>query len=77
VPNPARALHLLHPERHDRADEAEKVLHETAFGLELAEIILSVVPHGLATRFHQDLAHRLAHVGLPVTVVPHEDDAST
>ena len=29
VPNPARAeLHLLHPERHDKAAEAEQVLHE-------------------------------------------------
>ncbi len=37
VPNPARAeLHLLHPERHDKAAEAEKVLHEALFPLELA-----------------------------------------
>jgi hypothetical protein len=29
VPNPARAeLHLLHPERHDKAIEAEDVLHD-------------------------------------------------
>ena len=30
VLNPARAeVHLLHPERHDRAEQAEGVLHET------------------------------------------------
>jgi hypothetical protein len=29
VPNPARAeLHLLHPERHDKAVQAEEVLHD-------------------------------------------------
>ena len=100
VPNPARAeLHLLHPERHDKAAEAEKVLHEALFALEVAaggrvlgsvsvrhdpmdaieevlfsepidEIILAVAGHGLSTRLHQDLAHRLKHHGIPVTVVP-------
>jgi hypothetical protein len=102
VPNPARAeLHLLHPERHDKAAEAEQVLHEALFALELVaggrvlgsvsvrhdpmdaiedvlfsepidEIILSVAPHGLATRLHQDLAHRLKHFGIPVTEIPHD-----
>jgi hypothetical protein len=102
VPNPAHSeLHLLHPERHDKAREAEQVLRRALPGLELAaggrvigsvsvrsdpmdaieetifsepidEIMLSVAPHGLATRLHQDLPHRLRHFGLPVTVVPHE-----
>jgi nucleotide-binding universal stress UspA family protein len=99
VPNPARAeLHLLHPERHDKADEAEQVLRkaqplleraaggpvigtvsvrsdpmdaieETVFSEPIDEIMLSVAPHGLSTWLHQDLAHRLRHLGLPVTVV--------
>ncbi len=99
VPNPARAeLHLLHPERHDKAAEAEQVLRqaqpsleraaggpvigtvsvrsdpmdaieETIFSEPIDEIMLSVAPHGLSTRLHQDLAHRLQHLGLPVTVV--------
>lgn len=99
VPNPARAeLHLLHPERHDKAHEAEQVLRqaqplleraaggpvigtvsvrndpmdaieETIFSEPVEEIMLSVDPHGLSTRLHQDLAHRLQHLGLPVTVV--------
>jgi hypothetical protein len=100
VPNPARAeLHLLHPERHDKAMEAEKVLHAALFPLELVagarvlgsvsvrhdpmdaieevlfsepidEIMLSVARHGLSTRLHQDLAQRLKHLGIPVTVIP-------
>jgi hypothetical protein len=99
VPNPARAeLHLLHPERHDKADEAEQVLRraqplleraaggpvigtvsvrsdpmdaieETVFSEPIDEIMLSVAPHGLSTWLHQDLAHRLRHLGLPVAVV--------
>jgi hypothetical protein len=99
VPNPARAeLHLLHPERHDKAREAEQVLHqahplleraagdrvigtvsvrsdpmdaieETVFSEPIDEIMLSVAPQGLSTWLHQDLEHRLQHLGLPVTVV--------
>ncbi len=99
VPNPARAeLHLLHPERHDKAHEAELVLRqtqplleraaggpvigtvsvrndpmdaieETIFSEPIDEIMLSVAPHGLSTWLHQDLAHRLQHFGLPVTVL--------
>jgi hypothetical protein len=99
VPNPARSeLHLLHPERHDKAREAEEVLRkaqplleeaaggpvigavsvrsdpmdaieETIFSEPIDEIMLSIAPHGLSTWLHQDLAHRLHHFGLPVTVV--------
>jgi hypothetical protein len=99
VPNPARAeVHLLHPERHDKAREAELVLREalplleqaaggpvigtvsvrhdpmdaieeTIFSEPIDEIMVSVAPHGLSTRLHQDLAHRLQHFGLPITVV--------
>ena len=101
VLNPARAeLHLLHPERHDKAAEAEQALlkampqleqaaggpvigsvsvrhdpmdavEETLFSEPIDEIMLSVPEHGLATRLHQDLPHRLHHFGLPVTVVQH------
>ena len=101
VLNPARAeLHLLHPERHDRAAEAEQALlkampeleqaaggsvigsvsvrhdpmdavEETLFSEPIDEIMLSVPAHGLSTRLHQDLPHRLHHFGLPVTVVQH------
>jgi uncharacterized membrane-anchored protein len=99
VPNPARAeAHLLHPERHERAAEAEQVLHEALPAIETAaggrvvgtvsirhdpmdaieetllsepvdEIMLSVVPHGVARWLHQDLQHRLTRFDLPVQAV--------
>lgn len=99
VPNPAAAeLHLLHPERHVKAMEAEVVLlhalpqiqdaagshvigtvsvrHDPMDAIEeilhsepVDEIILSVVRHGLSRWLHQDLSHRLAHFGLPITSV--------
>jgi hypothetical protein len=99
VPNPAAAeLHPLHPERHDKAREAEEVLHDAIREIEavvgapvigsvsvrhdpvdaseqtmtaepIDEIILSVVEHGLTRWLHQDLQHRLKHLGLPVTAV--------
>lgn len=99
VPNPARAeLHLLHPERHDKATEAEQLLRKALPALEAAalgpvvgsvsvqhdpmdaiehtlaaepldEIMLAVHEHALAIRLHQDLAHRLAHLGIPVTLI--------
>ncbi len=106
VPNPARAeVHLLHPERHDKAHEAELVLRqalplleraaggpligtvsvrndpmdaieETIFNEPIDEIMLAVAAHKLATRLHQDLPHRLQHLGLPVTVVGADDATS-
>jgi hypothetical protein len=102
VLNPARAeIHALHPERHEKAHEAEGVLRrslpeferaaggpvigsvsvrhdpmdaieETIFNEPIHEIMLSVPHHELTTRLHQDLPHRLAHFGLPVTVVPRD-----
>jgi hypothetical protein len=99
VPNPASAeLHLLHPERHDKAAAAEHVLRATLRDLEAAaggpvigsvsvrhdpvdaveqilfsepidEIIVSVAEHGVSRWLHQDLPHRLKHLGLPVTTV--------
>ncbi|MCW2797732.1 hypothetical protein [Nocardioides sp.] len=106
VLNPARAeVHLLHPERHDKASEAEEVLlralpgleaaaggpvigsvsvrndpmdaiEETVFSEPIDEIMLAPLPaHHVATWLHQDLEHRLSHLGIPVTVV-HPDAAS-
>lgn len=99
VPNPARAeLHLLHPERHTLASEAEAVLRQALPALEVAaggdvigsvtmfhdpmdaiehtlqaepvdEIMLAIAQRGWAVRLHQDLTHRLRHLGLPVTIV--------
>jgi hypothetical protein len=99
VLNPARAeLHLLHPERHDKAAAAERLLHETRPALEAAvggrvigsvsvrhdpmdaveetvfsepvdEIVLAVPGHHVSSWLHQDLKHRLGHLGIPITVV--------
>jgi hypothetical protein len=99
VPNPAAAeLHLLHPERHVKAAEAEGVLRralpmleaaagshvigsvsvrhdpmdaveETLFSEPVDEIMIAVHSSHLATALHQDLPHRLRHLGLPLTIV--------
>jgi hypothetical protein len=99
VPNPARAeLHLLHPERRAKADEAElavmralpalqaaagghvassvsvrhdpmDAVEEVLFSEPVDEIILALGRHPVSERLHQDLAHRLAHHGLPITTV--------
>jgi hypothetical protein len=106
VLNPARAeLHLLHPERHDRALEAEAVLlttvprleavagaqvigsvsvrhdpmdaiEETLFNEPIDEILIDVPMHRLSSFLHQDLEHRLAHLGIPVTTIRHEHSHS-
>ncbi|MFA6297648.1 MAG: hypothetical protein WC642_00685 [Nocardioides sp.] len=100
VLNPARAeVHLLHPERHDKAAEAERVLRralpaledaaggpvigsvsvrhdpmdaveETIYAEPVDEVMLAPLPeHHVASWLHQDLQHRLEHLGVPVTVV--------
>jgi hypothetical protein len=106
VLNPARAeVHLLHPERHDQAAEAERVLRdvvaalersagahvigsvsvrhdpmdaieETLFSEPVDEIMIAVPAHRLARLMHQELEHRLAHFGLPISVVRDEPVAS-
>lgn len=104
VPNPAHAeIHLLHPERHTKADEAEHALLRALPALEAAagghvvasvsvrndpmdavedilfnepvdEIILGLAVHPISKRLHVDLAHRLAHYGLPTTTVGQASD---
>jgi hypothetical protein len=51
--------------RHDAMAAIEETLRDEPFD----EIMLSVAPHGLERRLHVDLAHRVAHLGLPVTVI--------
>jgi hypothetical protein len=51
--------------RHDPIDAIEEKLHDEHFD----EIIVSTLPHSLSRRLHLDLAHRLEHLGLPVTTV--------
>ncbi len=51
--------------RHDPMAAIEEMLLDEPFD----EIMLSVVPHGLERWLHVDLAHRVAHLGLPLIVV--------
>jgi hypothetical protein len=51
--------------RHDPMDAIEETLNNEP----VDEIILSVPTHALAAWLHQDLPHRLGHLGLPVTTV--------
>ena len=51
--------------RHDPMAAVEEMLHEEPFD----EIMVALAPHRLERRLHTDLAHRLAHHGLPVTTV--------
>lgn len=51
--------------QHDPMDAIENTLAAEP----LDEIILAVDEHALSARLHQDLAHRLGHLGIPVTVV--------
>lgn len=99
VPNPAHGeLHLFHPERHLKADEAEHALlralpalesaagghvvasvsvrhdpmdavEEVLFSEPVDEIILALAVHPISVRLHTDMAHRLAHHGIPTTTI--------
>lgn len=51
--------------RHDPMDAIEEQLRAGDFH----EVILSTPPHSISSVLHADLAHRVAHLGLPVTTV--------
>ncbi len=51
--------------RHDPMDAIEDALRVGSFD----EIILSTLPHSISRWLHVDLPHRVAHFGLPVTIV--------
>jgi hypothetical protein len=54
--------------RHDPMDAIEETLQDADFD----EIILFAAPHRIERWLHVDLAHRVAHLGLPVTTVSSE-----
>jgi hypothetical protein len=72
----ARALSLLESAAHrpvdgevsERGDPMDAV-EEALMADDYDEIILATPPAGLAARLHVDLAHRVAHLGLPLTTV--------
>lgn len=47
-------------------------VEETIFSEPIDEIMLSVPTHGMSTWLHQGLRERMAHFGLPITVVCQE-----
>lgn len=51
--------------RHDAMDAIEETLRAAPFD----EIILATAPHDIERWLHVDLAHRVGHLGLPVTTV--------
>lgn len=51
--------------QHDPIDAVESTLAAEP----LDEIMLALDEHGLSVRLHQDVAHRLGHLGIPITVV--------
>jgi hypothetical protein len=51
--------------RHDPMAAIEEMLHDEPFD----EIMLSVAPHTIERWLHVDLAHRVGHLGLPMTTV--------
>jgi hypothetical protein len=52
--------------RHDPFEAVE----ELTLSEPVQEIIVAVADHKISTRLHHDVAHRLAHLGRPVTSVP-------
>ena len=55
-------------DRHDPVAAIEEMLHDEPFD----EIMVCVAAHGLRRRLHLDLPRRVAHLRVPVTVVPDE-----
>jgi hypothetical protein len=55
--------------RHDPMDAIEDALRSWHFD----EIILSTPPRAMSRRLHIDLPHRVAHLGLPLTVVSDDE----
>jgi hypothetical protein len=54
--------------RHDPMDAIEEQLHDEP----IDELIVAVMPHHIDGWLHADLAHRVAHLGVPVTCIEGE-----
>ena len=57
-------------------DDAVDTIHREVDDGRFDEIIVNTVPEHLSRWIHHDLPHRIEHFGLPVRVIPHEDDTS-
>jgi hypothetical protein len=58
----------------DCGSDALDTIHQAVDAGRFDAIIVSTVPEHLARWVHHDLPHRLEHLGLPVTVIPHDRD---
>jgi hypothetical protein len=58
----------------DGGTDAALTVHRLVDEQECDEIILSTVHHHLERWRHHDLAHRIGHLGVPVTVIPPEPE---
>jgi hypothetical protein len=58
----------------DAGDDALDTIHDAVGADEFDAIIVCAKPAHLARWVHHDLPHRLEHLGLPVCVIPPDDD---
>ena len=59
----------------DAGPDALDTIHRAVDDGEVDEIVVCAVEHHLSRWLHHDLPHRLAHLGVPVTVIAPEKDA--
>jgi len=58
----------------DAGADAVDTIHSAVDAGRFDEIIVCTVPEHLARWVHHDLPHRIEHLGLPVRVIPPDDD---
>ena len=58
----------------DAGSDALDTIHHAVGRDEFDEIIVCTKPEHLARWVHHDLPHRLEHLGLPVSVIPPDED---
>jgi hypothetical protein len=58
----------------DPGPDALDTIHDAVSADEFDEVIVCAKPDHLARWVHHDLPHRLEHLGLPVCVIPPDDD---
>jgi hypothetical protein len=59
----------------DPGADAVDTIHAAVDRGDFDEIIVCTPPEHLSRWLHHDLVHRIEHLGLPVRVIPHENDA--
>ena len=59
----------------DCGNDALDTIHDAVDAGQFDEIIVCTVPEHLSRWVHHDLPHRIEQLGVPVVVIPHEEDA--